>query len=77
LGTVGKVGVLHVIYKFVNMSEDWFGLVCKLQAPKVGTSETVRSNSRLRKILSPGITPLADLWATFEHVVVTFMRWSY
>jgi hypothetical protein len=77
LGDIDKVVGLHVIYKFVNMSEGWFGLVCKLQAPRVGISETVRSNSRLRKILSPGITPLADLWAIFEHVLIIFMRWPY
>jgi hypothetical protein len=77
LGNVDKVVGLHVIYKFVNMSESWFGLVCKLQAPKVGISKTVGSDSRLRKILSLGDTSLADLWASFEHVVITFMRWSY
>jgi hypothetical protein len=77
LGNVDKVVGLHVTYKFVNRSESWFGLVYKLQAPNVDTSETVGSDSRLRKILSPGVIPLADLWATFEHVVVIFMRWSY
>jgi hypothetical protein len=77
LGNVDKVVGLHVNYKFVNMSASWFGLVCKLQAPKVGISKTIGSDSRLRKILSLGATSLADLWATFEHVGVTFMRWPY
>jgi hypothetical protein len=77
LGDVGNVVELYEDYRFVNMGEGWFGLVCKLQAPKVGLSKTGGSNFRLRKILSIEATPLADLWATFEYVMVNFMRWSY
>jgi hypothetical protein len=49
LGDVGNVVELHEDYKFVNMSESWFGLVCKLQAPKVGISKTGGSISDLEK----------------------------
>jgi hypothetical protein len=37
---VGNIVKLHESYKFVNMSGSWFGLVCKLQALKVGHSKT-------------------------------------
>jgi hypothetical protein len=40
MSDVGNVVELHKYYKFVNMSGSWFGLVCKLQAPKVGHSKT-------------------------------------
>jgi hypothetical protein len=49
LGDVGNVVELHEDYKFVNMSESWFGLVCKLQAPKVDISKTGGSISDLEK----------------------------
>jgi uncharacterized protein YggL (DUF469 family) len=77
LGDVGNVVELHEGYKFVNMSGSWFGLVCKLQAPKVGHTKTGGSLEDLEKILSVEAAPLADLWATFEHVLVSFIRWSY
>jgi hypothetical protein len=74
---VGNIVDLHESYQFVNMSGSWFGLVCKLQAPKVGHSKNWRDTWRLRKTLSAEAAPLADLWALFEHVLVSFMRWSY
>jgi hypothetical protein len=77
MGDVGNVVELHKDYKFVNMSGSWFGLVRKLQAPKVGHSKTGGTLLRLRKILSVETAPLADLWAIFEHVLTNFMRWPY
>jgi hypothetical protein len=77
VGDVDNVVELHEDYKFVNMSGSWFGLVCKLQVPKVSLNKTGGSNFRLRKNLSIEATPLADLWATFEHVLINFTRWSY
>jgi hypothetical protein len=59
------------------MSGSWFGLVCKLQASKVGHSKTGGHFWDLAKFLSVEIAPLADLWAIFEHVLASFMRWSY
>jgi hypothetical protein len=49
MGDVGNVVELHEGYKFINMSESWFGLVCKLQASKVDLSKTGET-LRLRKI---------------------------
>jgi hypothetical protein len=50
MGDVGNVVELHKDYKFVNMSGSWFGLVCKLQASKVGLSKTGGSIEDLEKI---------------------------
>jgi hypothetical protein len=49
LGDVGNVVELHEDYKFVNMSGSWFGLVCKLQASKVGLSKAGGSIEDLEK----------------------------
>jgi hypothetical protein len=36
-----KVGYEYGIYNFINMSLSWIGMVCELQASKVGYIETV------------------------------------
>jgi hypothetical protein len=77
MGDVGNVVELHEGYKFVNMSGSWFGLVCKLQTSKVDHSKTGGTLEDLEKFLSVETATLADLWAIFEHVLASFMRWSY